>query len=185
MVMRLAVDPNRSFRDGGKAEEALTVMRLLAPLKDQFLLHIDLHETTDSDESEFRPALCARDGKTFEPETIPDGFYVVGDADNSQLNFQRAIITAVAQVTHIAPADNKCQILGSPMVAPGVILYAVKSLVLCAGLTHARFTTTTEVYPDSARATLQQCNDAQVAAVCAGIDFALAEPMQANQTVKA
>ncbi len=28
-------------------------MELIAPIKDQFVLHIDLHETTDSDESEF------------------------------------------------------------------------------------------------------------------------------------
>ena len=32
-----------------------------------FLVHMDLHETTDSDEEEFRPALAARDGKPFEP----------------------------------------------------------------------------------------------------------------------
>jgi hypothetical protein len=32
---------------------------------------IDLHETTDSDESEFRPALAARDGKPFELGLIP------------------------------------------------------------------------------------------------------------------
>ena len=60
------------------------------------------------------------------------------------------------------------------MVSPGVIRYAFKQLGLCAGVTNAAFTTTTEVYPDSPRATDQQCNDAQVAAVCAGIDFALA-----------
>ncbi|MDQ3159913.1 MAG: peptidase, partial [Pseudomonadota bacterium] len=47
-------------------------------------------------------------------------------------------------------------------------------LGLCAGITGARYKTTTEVYPDSPRATPQQCNDAQVAAVCAGIEYALA-----------
>ncbi|HAV71254.1 MAG TPA: peptidase, partial [Stenotrophomonas sp.] len=40
----------------------------------------------------------------------------------------------------------------------------------------ATYTTTTEVYPDSPRATPQQCNDAQVAAICAAIDYALAAP---------
>ncbi|MEG0183109.1 MAG: peptidase, partial [Stenotrophomonas sp.] len=36
------------------------------------------------------------------------------------------------------------------------------------------YATTTEVYPDSPRTNPQECNDAQVAAVCAGLDFALA-----------
>ena len=169
-----AVDPNRQFRDGGDAEESAALTRLVAPLREQFLLHIDLHETTDTDESEFRPALAARDGKSFEPGEIPDGFYTVGDSDNPQLDFQRAIIAAVATVTHIAPADAKGEIIGSPVVAEGVILYPFRQLGLCAGLTTARFTSTTEVYPDSPRATPQQCIDAQVAAVCAAIDYALA-----------
>jgi len=46
-------------------------------------------------------------------------------------------------------------------------------LGLCAGITGARFTTTTEVYPDSPRTTPEQCNDAQVMAVCTAIEFAL------------
>jgi len=168
-----AIDPNRSFRDGSAAEECAALMRLLVPLKNHVLVHIDLHETTDSDESEFRPALAARDGKASSPGEIPDGFYGVGDAENPQLEFQQAIITAVAKVTHIAPADERGEIIGSTVVAPGVILYAFKPLGLCAGMTNARYTTTTEVYPDSPRASAGQCNAAQVTAVCAAIDFAL------------
>ena len=84
------------------------------------------------------------------------------------------MIDAVAKVTHIAPADANGEIIGSPVVAPGVIRYALKKLGLCAGITDARYKTTTEVYPDSPRATPEQCNQAQAAAVCAGIDFALA-----------
>ena len=48
-------------------------------------------------------------------------------------------------------------------------------LGLCAGSTKAQFVTTTEVYPDSPRASPEQCNDAQVAAVVAALDFAIAE----------
>jgi hypothetical protein len=168
-----AIDPNRSFREDSPAQESAALMRLVAPIAEQVLLHMDLHETTDTDESEFRPALAARDGKQSAPGEIPDGFYTVGDSDNPQLDFQQAVIAAVAQVTHIAPADAQGEIIGSAVVAPGVILYPFKQLGLCAGLTSARFTSTTEVYPDSPRATPQQCNDAQVAAVCAAIDFAL------------
>ena len=172
-----AIDPNRSFRENSPAQESAALMNLVAPLRDRILVHIDLHETTDSDESEFRPALAARDGKEFEPENIPDGFYLVDDSAHPQPEFQKAIIAAVEKVTHIAPADQKGEIIGSRVVAPGVIEYALKSLGLCAGVTNAPYKTTTEVYPDSPRATPQQCNDAQVAAVCAGIDYALAHPV--------
>ena len=168
-----AVDPNRSFRADSPAEESAALMRLVATLGDRVLLHVDLHETTDTDETEFRPALAARDGKPHEPGEIPDGFYTVGDTENPQLEFQRAIIDAVAKVTHIAPADANGEIIGSPVVAPGVILYPFKALGLCGGMTDARFTTTTEVYPDSPRTNPTECIAAQVAAVRAALDFAL------------
>jgi hypothetical protein len=171
-----AVDPNRSFRDDGTAFESIALMRLIAPLRGRFLVHVDLHETTDTDESEFRPALSARDGKPFEPGIIPDGFYLVDDRDNPQRAFQRAIIEAVAKVTHIAPADERNEIIESPLVAPGVIEYPLRELGLCAGITGARYTTTTEVYPDSPRASPAQCNAAQIAATCAALDYALAAP---------
>ena len=171
-----ALDPNRSFRQASPVGESAALMRLVAPHLGRFLLHIDLHETTDSDESEFRPALAARDGKAFEPGTIPDGFYLVDDSANRCPAFQQAIIAAVEKITHIAPADPDGTIIGSPVVAPGVIEYAVKSLGLCTGITGARYTTTTEVYPDSPRATSEACNAAQAAAVCAALDYALANP---------
>jgi hypothetical protein len=174
-----AVDPNRSFREPSPAAEAAALMRLLAPLRDRCLVHVDLHETTDSDESEFRPALAARDGRRHEPGTIPDGFYVVADSAKPQLAFQQAIVAAVAKVTHIAPADADGRIIGSPVLAPGVIEYRVRELGLCAGVTDAPYVTTTEVYPDSPRATPEQCNAAQVAAVRAAIGFALLEGVAA------
>jgi len=169
-----AIDPNRSFREDSPAQESAALMRLVAPLRGRVRMHIDLHETTDSDESEFRPALAARDGKAYEPGEIPDGFYLVDDSENPQPGFQQAVIDAVARVTHIAPADGNGEIIGSPVVAPGVIRYPFERLGLCAGLSGARYTTTTEVYPDSPKATPAQCNAAQVAAIGAAIDYALA-----------
>jgi hypothetical protein len=168
-----AIDPNRNFREGSACAESAAMVALMAQLQGRIRLHIDLHETTDSDENEFRPALAARDGKPFSPGEIPDGFYLVGDTPNPQLDFQRRVIDAVAKVTHIAPADAKGQIIGSDVVSPGVILYPFKALGLCAGLTDAPYTTTTEVYPDSPRATPEQCVDAQVASVVAAIDVAV------------
>ncbi|MFD0324615.1 M14 family metallopeptidase [Lysobacter gummosus] len=169
-----AIDPNRSFRDNSPAQESAALIVLVAPWRERVLMHIDLHETTDTDESEFRPALAARDGKPNEPGEIPDGFYLVGDSEDPQPEFQQAVIAAVAIITHIAPADAKGEIIGATVVAPGVINYPVRSLGLCVGITNARYRTTTEVYPDSPRATPEQCNAAQAAAVCAAIDFALA-----------
>jgi hypothetical protein len=77
----------------------------------------------------------------------------VDDSENPQPAFQQAVIAAVEKVTHIAPADDKGEIIGSPVVAHGVIEYPLVKLGLCAGITGAKYTTTTEVYPDSPRAT--------------------------------
>lgn len=170
-----AIDPNRNFRPDGPAKEATALIQLVGAQPTSFLLHIDLHETTDSDEDEFRPALAARDGKAQEPGTIPDGFYLVDDSENPQPAFQQAIISAVEQVTHIAPPDAAGEIIGSPVTRHGVIEYPLAKLGLCTSITGARYTTTTEVYPDSPRTSPEECVRAQVAAVCAALDFALAE----------
>ncbi|MDV6330128.1 M14 family metallocarboxypeptidase [Asticcacaulis sp. 201] len=170
-----ALDPNRNFRAGTPVQESAALMARVAPLRGQFVMHIDLHETTDSDESEFRPALAARDGKTYEPDTVPDGFYLVDDSAHPQPAFQQAIIAAVEAVTHIAPADANGNIIGCPVVAHGVIEYPVAAYAMCTGITGAPYTTTTEVYPDSPRVSPQNCNDAQVAAVCAALDYVLAQ----------
>ena len=169
-----ALDPNRNFTADSPCAESAALWQLAQPLQGRFLVHIDLHETTDSDESEFRPALAAREGKPFEPGTIPDGFYLCADSARPEPAFQQAINAEVAKVTHIAPADPDGTIIGSPVVAPGVIEYDCRALGLCAGVTDARFVTTTEVYPDSPRASPQQCNQAQAAAVRAALAFALA-----------
>ncbi|MEO0423084.1 MAG: M14 family metallocarboxypeptidase [Pseudomonadota bacterium] len=171
-----AVDPNRSFKADSPAEEAASAMALLEERQLRFLMHIDLHETTDSDEDEFRPALAARDGEAFKPGTIPDGFYTVGDRDRKVLPFQQAIIEAVAQVTHIADADADGTLIGTAADAPGIIHIPSSRLGLCAGVTGAPYTSTTEVYPDSARVTDEQCNAAQVAATCGALDYALQHP---------
>ena len=170
----LAIDPNRSFVADSPSDECAALMKLVAEVGGPWRMHMDLHETTDTDEEEFRPALAARDGKPHEPGLIPDGFYTVADAANPQPAFQAAIIAAVREITHIAPPDDNGQIIGADVTQPGVIHYAFGDLGLCAGVTDAPYTTTTEVYPDSARATPQICNAAQVAAVRGGLEHALA-----------
>lgn len=168
------IDPNRVFVTDSPSEESAALMAVVDDLAVDFLMHVDLHETTDSDESEFRPAAAARDGQPSRPGLIPDGFYTVGDTENPQPGFQAAIIAGVEKVTHIAPPDEAGQIIGSGVTQHGVINYRFKEWGLCAGISGARFTTTTEVYPDSPNATPEICIDAQVAAVAAGLEFALA-----------
>lgn len=170
---RDALDPNRNFRVDSPVAESAALVALLAPLRGKVLMHIDLHETTDTDESEFRPALAARDGEAFVPGVIPDGFYLVDDADHPQPGFQRAVIEAVARVTHIAEPDAQGRIIECPLQQPGVISFAVRQKGLCAAITDARFSTTTEVYPDSPRTTPDECVAAQVTAVRAAIAYAL------------
>ena len=160
-----AVDPNRSFIADSPAQEAAALMELVASLGSAPLVHMDLHETTDTDDSEFRPAKAARDGKPLGPGGIPDGFYTVGHSERPTPEFQRAIIAAVAEVTHIAPPDSDGNIIGEPVQQPGVINYDASRLGLCMGFSGAAYTTTTEVYPDSPRATDEICILAQVAAV--------------------
>lgn len=168
-----AIDPNRNFRPDGPAREATALIELVRAVPGSFLIHVDLHETTDSDAEEFGPARAARDGKDYELEIIPDGFYVVDDSENPQPKLQSAIIAAVEGVTHIAAADAKGEIIGSTVVAHGVIEYPLRTLALCTSVTGARYTTTTEVYPDSSRTTSEECILAQVTAIRAALDFAL------------
>lgn len=169
-----AIDPNRNFGARREAAESSAVLELLAPHAGQFLMHIDLHETTDTDITEFRLALASRDGKPLVAEEVPDGFYLVGDSETTRLDFQQSIIEAVEQVTHIAPPDAQGHIIGAPLSARGVIEFPVRNSGLCACATGAPFTTTTEVYPDSPRTNPQECEAAQVMAVRAALDFAIA-----------
>ena len=168
-----ALDPNRQFRTDSPAAESALAMACVAGQSASFDLHVDLHETTDTDNSEFGPAKAARDGKAFDWHAIPDGFYLVGDTERPAPDFQRALIAAVRQVTHIADGDEHGCIIGTKLEQPGVINYAKRLLGLCGGMTDARFVTTTEVYPDSPTATPAECNEAQAVTVTAAIAYLL------------
>lgn len=169
-----AADPNRSFARTGEPNQVLEsaqVQSFLDKLGLSILVHIDLHETTDTDNSEFRPALAAREGTVNTNWNIPDGFYLVGDSENPQPEFQKAMLSNVAKVTHIADADEHGRLIGEPLAQPGVINYQSKKYGLCMSLTNANYVSTTEVYPDSANATAEICIAAQVAAVVGGLQY--------------
>lgn len=192
-----AVDPNRSFNPNGEVvpgrsfnpeaatEESAALLAHLDTLGvERWLCHVDLHETTDTDESEFRPAKAMRDGLKHTPGEIPDGFYLVSDSTNPQEEWHKAIIDAVREVTHIAPADANGNIIDEKVVQDGVIAIPKPSLIgLCAGATNASYATTTEVYPDSPKADDATCNLAQVTTLKAALDFIInaenLKPLQA------
>ena len=104
---------------------------------------------------------------------VPDGFYLVGDIDNPQKEWSKAIIDKVRPVTHITAPDSNGNIVGYPISQEGELLKPIDSRKLCASVTKAQFATTTEVYPDSTvpGCTDQQCNDAQVAVVVGSLDY--------------
>ena len=172
-----AVDPNRSFFPTAEAcptEETAAVVDLIASLGvAQWTMHVDCHETTDTDDSEFRPAKASRDGVEMDEDGIPDGFYLVGDSLNPQPEWHAAMIAAVRTVTHIAPADKEGKIIGADVQQDGVIHYPARELFLCSSVTNAAYATTTEVYPDSIKTpvTGEQCNRAQVACITAGLHY--------------
>jgi len=167
----VALDPNRSFYADSPSEEAAALMNYLSSEKLNPVAHIDLHETTDTDNTEFRPALAARDAVKHENWHIPDGFYTVGDTEKPVPDFQTSIIKSVEKITHIAPPDIDGGIIGETLQQWGVINYAAKALGLCMGMSEARFVTTTEVYPDSPKVNDEDCINAQVAAVTGGLDY--------------
>lgn len=165
----LAIDPNRNFYPDSPAEECRLFLKAMEPY--QIFAHFDLHETPDTDNTIFRPALEKRDAIVIPFSPIPDGFYTVGSTHKPQLEFQKAVIESVRKVTHISPADEKGELLGTPIESEGIILYDMKKLFLCGGFSDAEFMTTTEVYPDSPKVTDEICNRTQVPAIVGGLDF--------------
>jgi glutathione S-transferase len=167
----LALDPNRSFRPDSPSEEAAALIQYLSLNSTEFVAHFDLHETTDTDNTEFRPALAARDAVSHDNWDIPDGFYTVGDTDKPAFDFQTAIIKSVEKVTHIAPPASDGKIIGETLEQWGVINYAAKPLGLCMSVSNAKCVTTTEVYPDSPKVDDEICIAAQVAAITGGLEY--------------
>lgn len=166
-----AVDPNRSFFLESYCNEATLAMQYVFSLNVDFLMHIDLHETTDTDDSEFRPALAAREGISIDKWTVPDGFYLVANEKKLHYDFQKYIVDAVAKVTHIAPNDPDSKILGDDTIKDGVMACNSAAEKLCMSFTNAEYTTTTEVYPDSPKTNPEECTLAQVEAIVAGLEF--------------
>lgn len=87
-----ALDPDRRFKQASQAAESAQAMACGAAHCARVDLHVDLHETTDTDASEFGPAKAARDSVAFDRHDIPDGFYLVGDVERPAPQFKHALI---------------------------------------------------------------------------------------------
>lgn len=171
----LAMDPNRHFIPQSPVEECAQLMAYVESLGVKFSVHFDCHETTDSDESEFEPAKAARDGKTFTPDAIPDGYYLVAGSEDPDEEWHKAINDAVRQVTHIAPEKT---IIGVPITQEGVIQIPGRTMGLCGGFLKLRYAVTTEVYPDSPKVDDKNCNEAQVATIVSGLQYLIDKKIQ-------
>ena len=179
-----ALDPNRSFRRDKNnveewwVEETSLLMKYLDGLTNvsggtmDWACHIDLHETTNTDCTEFRPAKAARDGLSEYDDHVPDGFYLVGDSMTNHVQWYNYILDRVEKVTHVAEVEENNTLSGYPATSRGLIVVPAKELGLCGGgCVDARYVVTTEVYPDSDRTSPRDCVEAQVEAVCAAVDY--------------
>lgn len=173
-------NPNREFKSESKAEESRFLMEHLHAVGWDFDGHIDLHETTDSDRV-FLPEEYSKNGLSLKTEdvSIPDGYYLIGVKGHENPALEKAIIAKVREVTHIAEADGKGQILDIPISQEGVIHTSIPGL--CGQYTTAVSRLgafTTEMYPDSPRfknlspeAVESICSDAQVASIRGALEF--------------
>jgi len=171
-----ALDPNRFYLPNSPAEECAAVVDLVTAMAvPQWSMHLDLHETTDSDLTEFIPARFSRDGSPWADESIPDGFFLIGINGKEQPEWHKAMIDAVRKVTHIAPPDAGGDTLADlPIAQEGVVNSGCTGMGK--GVTNASFASTTELYPDSKTnpVTGEQANCAQAACITGGLDYIIA-----------
>lgn len=78
-------------------------------------------------------------------DLIPDGFYLVGDSENPQKEWSKAIIDKVRSVTHITAPDSNGMIIGVPIIQDGKLCVPIHDIKLCTSVSVATYTTTTEV----------------------------------------
>lgn len=162
-----AIDPNRSFNQESPTEETRFLMEFMKARGINPDFHMDLHETTDTDATVFRPALNSRNNTEYKPEIIPNGFYLVATANHIRPDLDAAIIEAVRKVTPIAPTGEDGLLIGKVPRLEGVVDYP-ENLGLCMnafGAANKLGAYTTEIYPDGKGITATNCNDGQVAAI--------------------
>ena len=176
------MDPNRSFHlndEFKQTEESKALIAHIRKIEQEagsgvvWKCHLDLHETTDSDATEFMPAKHAKAGLPYNGEVTPNGFFLVANAKNPQLAFHKAIINHVKKVTQIATPDKDGNVMDEPLVQEGVVQTAGHDLGVCGGVTGGKYTTTTEVCPNNNDG--EKWNQVQVAAIVGALDYILTQ----------
>ena len=168
-----AQDTNRHFcRDPSLTEshrsapENIAFMNSVDELGDNFILAIDLHETTDRD-LELRQLKIFRDGGTGPAnKIIPQGFYLVMNLGDENSSIGTRVIESVRNATKIA---DEPIILGVENRNGIVHLDGNKYPGLCMNYTGAKYKLTTEVYPDII--TREEALDAQTSAIWGALEY--------------
>lgn len=124
-----AIDPNRSLSPNSSAEECSYFLDAISPFVNTIYAHFDLHETTDTDNTVFRPEL-EKNCQKISP--IPDGFYTVGDVENPCPEFQKAVIDSVRKIAHCPRRSRWKYDRRKKIQQEGVIDYRFeKTMVVC------------------------------------------------------
>lgn len=173
----LAEDPCTSCSEAALAPEGVALWRFLSAWSRQVLVHVDLHETSAADSTEFGAVEAARAGRaSYEPAGAADGFYVCACQRDPRLDFQRAIVDAVAAVTPIATVYGNHERVGVQPIANGVVQCPDDQTAWCAATTKPMAGTMTHVCQAGANGlagSSADCDSTQALAVCAAFDFAL------------
>jgi hypothetical protein len=92
------VDLKQCLPDFNKGEADLTQDEFMRTIVEKLMIHFQKSENGKNNNDE-----------------IPDGFYLVGDTENPQPEWSKAIIDRVRTVTHICAPDSDGNIVGEPM----------------------------------------------------------------------
>ena len=96
---------------------------------------------------------------------------MVGNSASPKEEWHASVIASVEKITHICVGDSTGAIIEEPLTSHGCILVPANDLGLCASVTKALYSTTTEVYPDSPKTNDEECNRAQRAAVEGALNY--------------
>jgi hypothetical protein len=92
------VDLKQCLPDFNKGEEDLDKDQFMRAIVEKLLIYFQKSENGKNNNDE-----------------IPDGFYIIGDIENPQQEWSKAIIDKVRTVTHICASDSNGNIGGVPM----------------------------------------------------------------------
>ena len=191
-------NPNRDFREEfldatlpdeerEKHLEAIYAMEYIRSIEERsaegkgVIMHLDIHETTDSDRTRFRHEQASHDGETYTPteDDVPNGYFILTDNPDIQNEglsgtFEQAMIGAVKE-SGTTPIASNIDIPGHGYTPYQGICYSEVHNV-ASKFTKAAYRVTTEMNPDIDGMTLETANRAQIAGIKGAISWLLGQP---------